>query len=60
MYIPEPLKTFLDWFATGVTLAAFLSWLPHIAAGLGVIWGLYRIYEIHLNVKLLKKQLAKE
>lgn len=58
MNIPEPLKTFLDWASVSVTAAAFLSWLPHIAAGLAVIWGAYRIYEVRLNIKLLKKQLG--
>lgn len=56
----DNMKTIFDWVATGVTFAAFVSWLPHIAAGLGVVWGFYRIYETHLNVKLLKKQLSKE
>jgi hypothetical protein len=53
----DTLKTFCDWLATTITLATLLSWLPHMAAALGVVWGCYRIYESHLNVKLLKKQL---
>ena len=58
MNIPEPLKTFFDWLAVGITGATFLTWLPHIAAGLAVVWGAYRIYEVRLNIKLLKKQLG--
>lgn len=56
-HLPEPLKSFLDGLAASVTVAAFLSWLPHIAAALGVVWAAYRIYEVRLNIKLLKKQL---
>lgn len=41
----ENLKPAIDAVSIGSTVAALLGALPHIAAGLSVIWGLIRIYE---------------
>ena len=39
------MKDTLDWAAGGVALAAFLKWLPAIAAILSIVWTGIRIYE---------------
>lgn len=41
----EQLKTVADTASLGTTAAAFLGWLPHVAALLGVVWWAIRIYE---------------
>lgn len=45
MTLSEHAKTTGDIIAAGVTVGTVLSWLPHIAAALTIIWTLIRIYE---------------
>lgn len=56
----EHLKHVLDWAAGLITVASLMTWLPAVAAVLSVAWGCYRLYETHLNVKLLKLQLKEK
>lgn len=45
MQISDSTKHTLD-LASGMTVVAtLLSWLPHIAAIVSIVWGLIRIYE---------------
>jgi hypothetical protein len=41
----EQLKTVGDVLSIGTIVATLLSWLPHIAALLGVVWWCIRISE---------------
>lgn len=43
-----------------VTIATLLSWLPHLAAGLSVVWTLIRIYELDTVQKWIAKLKAKK
>lgn len=45
MTLSEHAKTGGDVIAAGVTIGTVLSWLPHIAAGLTILWTAIRIYE---------------
>jgi hypothetical protein len=53
----ETMKTVFDWSAAGMLVASIVELLPAIAAGMAVVWWGYRIYESHLQVRILKKQL---
>lgn len=52
----ENLKPAIDAVSIGSTVAALLGALPHIAAGLSVIWGLIRIYETQTFQNWLHKR----
>jgi hypothetical protein len=41
----HPIKHFIDWAAGTITVAALLSWIPHLTAVLAMAWWLIRIYE---------------
>lgn len=41
----EPFKYAADVAATSITIGTLLGYLPQIAAGVSIIWGLIRIYE---------------
>lgn len=45
MTLSEHAKTTVDYIAAGVTVGTILSWLPHIAAALTIVWTIIRIYE---------------
>lgn len=45
MTVSEQAKTTGDLIAAGVTVGTVLSWLPHIAALLTIIWTSIRIYQ---------------
>lgn len=45
----------LDVASVGVVGATLLGWLPHIAAGLSIVWMIIRISETHTFQLLLHK-----
>lgn len=47
----EPTVTALDTTSIGVMIAAFVGWLPNLAALLSVIWLILRIYETSLSIR---------
>ena len=55
----DPIKQWADGAAFATLVATFFKWVPEISGAVGLIWLGYRIYEAHLNTKLLKKQLEK-
>ena len=52
-------KPVVDAAAVGIAGAAWLAWLPHIAAGLSVIWFALRIWESE-TVKEIRGKPPKE
>jgi hypothetical protein len=54
------IKGFFDWAAITTTVASLIQWAPAAAGVVSLIWVCYRVYETHLSVQLLKKQLAKD
>lgn len=50
----ERLKPVADTASVGITAAAFAEWLPHVAAVLGIIWWIIRIYETKSVQRWLK------
>lgn len=57
-HLPEWLTKMIDWSAFLVTITTILSWMPHIAATLAVIWWGFRIYNEWLQKKKLEQELA--
>lgn len=53
MNLPEHQKTIGDAISIGVGVSSLLSWLPHIAALLTIIWTLIRIFETRTVQRLL-------
>ncbi len=53
--IPEQIKLVGDGTAAGVSFAAVLGWLPHIAAIGSIIWVIFRIYNEYLQMRINKK-----
>ncbi len=51
--LPEDQKTIVDAISIGVGVSSLLSWLPHIAAALTIIWTLIRIFETRTVQRLL-------
>lgn len=51
----EEAKQAIDVAAGGVTLSAYLSWIPEATAIASLIWVLLRIYETETVQKLIKK-----
>lgn len=45
MTIHESAKQTVDAAAVGVAGAAWINWLPDVAAGLSIVWLLIRIWE---------------
>lgn len=45
LYLPNPIKASLDLTSIGITVGAFMSWLPHITALFTLIWTILRILE---------------
>ena len=56
----DHLKPVIDATSIGATVATLLGALPHIAAGLSVIWGLIRIYETQTFQNWLHSKPAKK
>lgn len=52
----EHLKTAGDAVSLGATLSALIGALPHVAAGLAIVWWLLRIYEQSLRIKRLQQE----
>ena len=57
--IPEQIKLAGDGAAAGISFAAVLGWLPHIAAAGSIIWVIFRIYNEYLQMKI-NKQILKD
>ena len=55
MGIPEQVKVVGDVVSVTTVGATLMSWLPHIAAALSIIWMLIRIYETKTVQKVLKR-----
>ena len=49
----ETAKSIGDAVSLGATISALLGALPHVAAGLAIVWWLMRIYEQHLRIRKL-------
>ncbi len=54
--VPEPLKHVGDGGAVATAAAAFMSYLPNVAALLSVVWLGLRIYETVLNLRDRRKE----
>ena len=59
MIFQDHIKQVLDVASIGTVVATLTEWLPPIAAGVSIIWGLLRAYEIWLNIQKIKKQSKK-
>lgn len=55
MNLPDHQKTIGDAISIGVGVGSFVSWLPHIAAILTIVWTGIRIYETKTVQRLLGK-----
>jgi hypothetical protein len=49
----EHIKQFLDGVSVGAAVAAFVAWLPPMAALASLIWTLIRIFETRTVQRLL-------
>jgi hypothetical protein len=56
MNLSEHSKTTADYIAAGVTVGTILSWLPHIAALLTILWTAIRIYETSTVQRIFGKE----
>lgn len=56
MKIVDHGKPLIDAASIAVGVSTLLSWLPHIAALLTVIWTMIRIYEARTVQRLLGKE----
>jgi peptidoglycan biosynthesis protein MviN/MurJ (putative lipid II flippase) len=56
MTLSEHSKTTADIISVGVTVGTVLSWLPHIAALLTILWTAIRIYETPTVQRVLGKE----
>ena len=56
---PQDIKPVVAAAAVGVAGAAWLSWIPHVAAALSVIWFVLRIWESE-TVKEIRGKPPKE
>ena len=54
------IKSMIDWIALGTTIATLAAWIPAIAGLLSIVWGCYRIYDIHLDIQIKKQQLKRK
>lgn len=54
----EKFQNAMDWTAFSVWIAAFVGWLPHIAAVLSIIWVALRIYLTVLEIREKQRSLA--
>jgi hypothetical protein len=57
IHLPVWLTKLFDWGSLSVTVVTLISWLPHIAAGLAVVWWILRIYGQWLENKKVKKEM---
>ena len=60
MTISEHGKTAGDIVAAGVTISTVLSWLPHVAAVLSIVWTIIRIYETRTVQKMFGRDDAEK
>lgn len=58
--LDDSFKHALDLMSFGSAIAAALSFIPHLAAVLGVVWICLRIYETRLNIQLAQKKLNEQ
>ena len=49
--IPEQVKLIGDGAAVGLSVAAILQWIPHVAAVVSLVWALMRCYSEYLDIK---------
>ena len=54
--IPEQTKLVVDAVSVSTIIATLLSWLPHVAALVSIIWGIIRIWETDTVQKLRRKK----
>lgn len=58
-HLGETAKHALDALSVGGVIAVFLGWIPHATALVMLIWGIMRLYECWLNIKLKHRELGK-
>jgi len=54
----EYIKNFFDFLSLGTILAVITSLIPVITGVLSIVWLVYRIYDLHLSVKIKEKELG--
>lgn len=55
----ENAKHVVDGLSIATTFAAIMTWVPHMAAFLSLIWAGFRVYNAYLDMKIKKKELNK-
>jgi len=52
----EAIRHGIDWASAGVVLGAMAEWLPPLAAGMAILWHLYRFYETWQRNRVLARE----
>jgi hypothetical protein len=53
-------KNVADLFSLGTVIAIYIKLIPILVGTLTIIWAVYRVYDLHLAVKLKKQQLKEK
>ncbi len=57
-HLSETAKHAFDALSIGGVVAVFLGWVPEVTAFVMLIWGLMRLYECWLNIRLKHRELG--
>jgi hypothetical protein len=58
--ISNDLKNLFDLFSLGTAIAVYTSLIPVLVGTLTIAWAVYRVYDLHLSVKLKRQQLKEK
>jgi hypothetical protein len=58
--LSEEIKNIADLFSLGTAIAVYASLIPVLVGTLTIIWAAYRVYDLHLSVKLKKQKLKEQ
>jgi hypothetical protein len=58
--LSDEIKNIADFFSLGAAIAVYAKLIPVLVGTLTVIWAVYRVYDLHLAIKLKKQQLKEQ
>jgi|TARA_R110000851_G_C12744142_1_gene531270 hypothetical protein len=51
----DPIKNLVDVSSVGITIGAFMSWIPEVTALASLVWVIIRIYETDTVQNIFKR-----